>query len=94
MKEAKALKFGMAFGMARAKLGYIVKEQLTFVITDDEERNRQIVADFAKQHKCNIVEVWFRTDDNWNEFTFYKMYNFYSTLPTETIDKLDIYKKI
>lgn len=91
-KEQKVAKFATAFGMARTKLGYIVKEQTMFILSDDEEINLAAVTAFAKQNKCNIVEVWFREDNNWGEIKFYKTYNFYSTITSETFDKLDIYK--
>lgn len=92
-KEQRVVKCAQAFGMARTKLGYIVKEQLSFVLSDDEERNVRTVTDFAKEYGCNIVEVWYREDNNWGEVKFYKTYNFYSTLAAETFEKLDIYKK-
>lgn len=92
-KEQKIIKHATAFAMHRCKLGYITKEQLSFILSEDEEKNLEIITTFAKKQKCDIVEIWYREDIKWDEIKFYKIYNFYNNINEEQFANLDIYKK-
>ena len=87
------VRFARAFAMRRCKLGLIVEEQLVFSLKEDEQKNYDVVKEFAERQKCDVVEVWYREDDNWDECKHYKTYAFYPTLNGAKFDTLDIYGK-
>lgn len=87
----KPFKLGKAFGMVRTKLGYITKEQLSFVISDDNARTKQTIDDFAKKYGCSIVEVWYNNDNDFDKFIYYKTFTYFPTLDSDTFKKLSIY---
>ena len=87
-KENKPIKIGYAIGMARTALGYIRKETMIFSLTDDSKTTKKIVDDFAKEHGCNIVEVWYRVDTEWDKVILYKIYNYLRTIDGNTLDKI------
>lgn len=91
--KSKVVKFARAFAMHRCKLGLVVEEQLLFALTDDEEKTYELIRNFAEEHKCEVVEVWYREDTRWDECKFYKTYNFYPTLTDEQFNRMDIYAK-
>ena len=70
------LRMGYAFGMARVKGGFYTKEEMIFSLSEDEAVNEQKVKEFAEKHKCELVEVWYRKDIEWDKIQFYKFYNF------------------
>jgi hypothetical protein len=89
----KTVKFAKAFGMQRCQLGYITVEQLVFGLQDDEAKNKKTIAEFAKKYKCELVEVWYREDEKWDEVVFHKAYTFHKAKTEESFNKLDIYRK-
>lgn len=93
IKKTKIMKHATAYAMKRCKLGYITKEQLCFILSEDEEKNIETITKFAKEQKSNIIEVWFRESNNWGEIKFYKIYNYYNTITEEQFDTMNIYKK-
>lgn len=84
----KPTRLAYAIGMARTAIGYIRKETLYFALTDDNARNKQIIDEFAKKHKCNIVEVWYRNDNEWGTIIPYKIYSYLHNIDEETFDKI------
>lgn len=87
----KPVKTAVAFGMVRTALGYITKEQMYFVLTDDNKRNKKTVDDFAKRNGCTLVEVWYRNDNAWDKVIPYKAYSYHHTIGGDTFEKLSIY---
>ena len=87
-KEQKIYKIGYAIGMARTPMGYIRKETMIFTLTDDSKKNKKTIDEFAKKHGCNIVEVWYRFDNDWDKVIPYKIYNYLPTLNEETFAKI------
>lgn len=90
-KKTSVVKFARAFAMRRCRLGLVVEEQLIFSLTEDEAKNYETVKEFAQEHNCEVVEVWYREATNWGECKFYKTYNFYPTLTEEQFNRLDMY---
>lgn len=88
----KTVKFAKAFGMKRCKLGYITVETLVFALTEDEPKNEERMAEFAKANKCDLVEVWYREDEKWDEAVFHKTYTFHTTRTESSFSALDIYR--
>ena len=77
-----------AFGMYRSAMGYITKETLAFVLTDDTRKNKKIIDDFAKKNNLTLVEVWYRWDNDWDKVMHYKTYTYLPTITGEQLDKL------
>jgi TusA-related sulfurtransferase len=77
-----------AIGMVRTALGYVKKETLIFILTDDSKATKKLVDEFAKEHGCNIVEVWYRNDNEWDKVIPYKIYNYLPTIDGDKLRKL------
>ncbi len=77
----KPVKIAYAFGMVRTALGYIRKETMVFTLSDDSKANKKLLDKFAKEQGCNLVEVWYRLDTEWDKVIPYKVYTYH--LPTD-----------
>ena len=66
-----------AFGMVRTPMGYITKEKLVFIITEDKKKTKKTLDNFAKEHNLDMIEVWYRLDDAWQETKFYGRYDYF-----------------
>ena len=87
-KENKPCKIAYAIGMARTPIGYIRKETMIFSLTDDSKSTKKLIDKFAKEHDCNIVEVWYRIDNDWDKVIPYKIYNYLPTIDGDKLDKI------
>ncbi len=87
----KPVRIAYAFGMVRTALGYVTKEELSFVLSDDNKRNKKAVDDFAKEHGCIMVEVWYRNDNEWDKVMPYKTYTYFNTIDSDTLKRLSKY---
>ena len=87
-KERKPIKMAWAFGMVRTALGYIRKEELIFTLSDDTKANKKTIDAFAKKYGLDLVEVWFRYDDAWDNVMHYKTYTYLPNITGEQLDKM------
>lgn len=76
-KKADYSKHAVAIGMARAGVGFVAKEELGFVLSENSRENKKIIERFAAKHGCDLVEVWKRKEDKWDELELYKVYTCY-----------------
>ena len=87
----KPTKLARACGMVRTKLGYVTKEELIFILSDDKAKNDKTICDFAKRHGCIMVEVWYRNDNEWDTVIPYKIYDYRSNIDGDTLERISIY---
>ena len=87
-KQKSPVKLAHAFGMVRTPLGYLKKEELAFTLSDDSKQNKKIIDTFAKENNLTLVEVWYRSTDEWDKVIPYKVYNYNPIITGEILDKL------